>query len=702
MGADKIEALEPRTLFSVFVVSTTADSGSGSLRDAIILANASSADAKILFDLGSGLHTIRPLSALPAIVPRIDIEGTADSDGNPLIELDGANAGISVDGLTLVRNTPGNLRPSLISGLIINRFSGTGMHIDGDAPAWVFGCRIGTDFQGKHSHPNGAEGIQIFSANNQIGLPALGHANQNLISGNGDDGISISGDHNTIQNCLIGTDLNGKFALPNGGDGILVGDDSALIGGDRAVQRNIISGNGERGIDVNISNDDVIQGNYIGLSASGSVAIPNLDDGILLDSADGCLVGGDLDDPGARNVIGGIGAGHYGIFLDLGTNTVVKNNFIGTDSTGKKTLRLYARGISASFHSDNNQFLSNVISGGQAGLVLQNSSQDNIVSNCKIGTDVTGKIALGNTGDGVVIADSGQNTFDTNIIANSGGRGIVIVGNTAFNNKLTHNRIFNNGKLGISLGGLGVPLPNHPTSTAGPNDDQNYPVFASLTQTSTVANITGTLPVVLAGNYLLEFYISDPNDSSGFGEGRTFFSQGIVQANAAGNIAFDIEIPALAIGQHLTAIAISPGGDTSEFAKDIGVKGASVTGTVFNDANHNGKADTGELGLKGRTVFADLDSDGVVSETDIQAVTDSSGNYRLFGVPSGTIRVRLKPTSGWTQTFPASFRTVTIASLGLAKGVTFGQTKAAVVPDLSKFIAIKSDDTLTLLLNDSN
>ena len=53
---------------ATFTVTNTNDSGPGSLRQAILDANANSGPDTIAFNItGSGVHTISPASALPAI-----------------------------------------------------------------------------------------------------------------------------------------------------------------------------------------------------------------------------------------------------------------------------------------------------------------------------------------------------------------------------------------------------------------------------------------------------------------------------------------------------------------------------------------------------------------------------------------------------------------------------------------------------------
>ncbi len=91
-------------LLSTFVVSSTADSGPGSFRQAILDSNAATGGTSAIdFAItGTGVQTIAPLSPLPAITGRVVIDGTSQMGyaGTPLIELGGAQAG-DADGLTI-------------------------------------------------------------------------------------------------------------------------------------------------------------------------------------------------------------------------------------------------------------------------------------------------------------------------------------------------------------------------------------------------------------------------------------------------------------------------------------------------------------------------------------------------------------------------------------------------------------------------
>src|SRR5215467_9192063 len=114
-----------------FTVTNTNDSGAGSLRQAILDAN-TMGGGTIAFNIsGAGVHTISPLTALPAITKTVTIDGYtqpgSSANINPptqgikaviLIELSGAMAplGSNFSGLTL------NADNCTVRGLVINSF----------------------------------------------------------------------------------------------------------------------------------------------------------------------------------------------------------------------------------------------------------------------------------------------------------------------------------------------------------------------------------------------------------------------------------------------------------------------------------------------------------------------------------------------------------------------------------------------------
>ena len=118
---------------STFTVTNTNDSGAGSLRQAILDANASPGLDTITFAIaGGGIPTLQPLSQLPAFTsPALVLATNADGSNcntwPPTIgvELNGTSAGTGVDGLRFAAGSSG----SQVSGLAINRFSQDGIDI---------------------------------------------------------------------------------------------------------------------------------------------------------------------------------------------------------------------------------------------------------------------------------------------------------------------------------------------------------------------------------------------------------------------------------------------------------------------------------------------------------------------------------------------------------------------------------------------
>src|SRR5262249_37459181 len=133
-----------------------------------------------------------------------------------------------------------------------------------------------------------------------------------------------------VQGNLIGTDATGAAALGNYSGGILSSQSrDDLIGGPSVAARNVISSSAGFGIMVtgNYGGDNVSQGNYSGTDATGSVALGNGSDGILVAFSSHNIIAGNLV------------SGNYGCGLELSSspgfdeaNNVVQDNSIGTDA----------------------------------------------------------------------------------------------------------------------------------------------------------------------------------------------------------------------------------------------------------------------------------------------------------------------------------------------------------------------------------
>jgi Ca2+-binding RTX toxin-like protein len=236
------------------VTNTTDTTSPGSLRAAINSANAAPGADTIVFKIGSGLQTIAPTSPLPQILDFTVIDGTTQPGwaGSPLIELRGDSAGVGAVGLSIV--TSGNM----VRGLIINRFGDAGIDVsDGASSNLIVGNYIGTDPTGTIAEGNGTSfggpGVRIRDGASNTTIGGTTVADRNVISGNVGHGILIrdvlSG-NNLVEGNWIGTTATGAGALGNGLDGVHVqgGSSNNTIGGTAAGAGNTIAYNGGAGV----------------------------------------------------------------------------------------------------------------------------------------------------------------------------------------------------------------------------------------------------------------------------------------------------------------------------------------------------------------------------------------------------------------------------------------------------------------------
>ena len=205
----------------------------------------------------------------------------------------------------------------------------------------VRGNFIGTSATGAVALGNTNQGIAIIdgAAQNVIGGTTPGA--RNAISGNGANGILISDTGttgNTVLGNRIGTDATGDIELGNSDNGILidVGATNNLIGGPTPAARNVISGNSAMGVLISGAGTEgnKVQGNYIGTDKTGSLALPNTQSGVRINTnATNNTIGGTA--AGTGNVISG--NGQSGILLNADSNRI-RGNRIGLAATTNDAL----------------------------------------------------------------------------------------------------------------------------------------------------------------------------------------------------------------------------------------------------------------------------------------------------------------------------------------------------------------------------
>ncbi|HZI60435.1 MAG TPA: Calx-beta domain-containing protein [Pyrinomonadaceae bacterium] len=444
-----------------FVVTNTNNHGAGSLRDAIVNANATVGTDTIVFNIpGPGVKTINPVNQLPDLTDPVVIDGTTQPgySGSPLIEI----SGIAISsGRGLVIKAGG----STVRGLAIGNFSSGNAIFVTNCDNNVFQANyLGLEPTGTAARPNGVGLFLSNSSNNLIGGTTA--AARNVISANLTAGINLSGSNNVVQGNYIGTNPSGTAGIGFAQNGIEIsgaGTANNLIGGTSPGAGNVISGN-SRGI-VIVATGTTIQGNLIGTDATGTSKINGSVIGIQTLNSTNTVVGGLT--AGARNIISGHGGN--GVFLS-GVGSRLQGNFIGTDITGTLALGNSNTGVVAgngALIGGTTPEARNVIAanGGFGNIALgeNNSGVAATVQGNYIGTDVTGTKALSsNSQNGITIFTNGHLIGGTapgarNVI--SGNVNGIRVG--VFSGDVTGNVILGN-LIGLNAQGTG-PLPNSQT-----------------------------------------------------------------------------------------------------------------------------------------------------------------------------------------------------------------------------------------------
>lgn len=512
---------------ATYTVTNANDGGAGSLRQAILDANATPGSDTINFSIGSGVQTISPLSPLPTITAPVSLDATTQPgySGSPLIELNGTSAGSNSVGIRISAGS------SIVQGFVINRFhdqivleTGGGNRISGNF--------IGTDVNGTSASGFSNFGILISgSSDNLIGGTTT--AARNVISGGNFVGINILNTApagNQVQGNFIGTTAPGTASLGNRGSGILVSGPNNIIGGTATGARNIISANNDTGVEIfSLGAGSQVQGNYIGIDVTGTVDLGNRDDGVSINGAN-VLIGGTVAE--ARNVISGNGANGLLIGGSLSTGTQVQGNYIGTNATGNISLGNSRAGVHLLAAAGNTiggttAGAGNVISGNFlygveiSGNPTSDPSQPgNQVQGNFIGTNAEGTARVANLAHGIQIFGARNNLIGgtvagaRNLISGNtfgsgaGGNGILLDGGASGN-------VLQGNFIGTDINGS-APIPNAFHGVAISNASGN-----------TVGGAASGAGNVIAYNGLAGVSVATNTSASGFNNqirGNSIFS----------------------------------------------------------------------------------------------------------------------------------------------------------------------------------
>src|SRR5579859_2741316 len=467
---------------------------------------------------------------------------------------------------------------NVISGNI-----GFGIEMKGAMASSIQGNFIGTASNGTSALANSAGGVILEqgAGGNKIGGTVAGAGN--VISGNLGPGLQLTDggtDFTFVQGNYIGVDVTGTAPLGNGGSGLIVasGANESTIGGLDPTAANVISGNGGNGVLLSGTRGNHVQSNFIGTDFTGSSRIGNSGSGMVLDNAGENFIGGIFN---GGNVISGNGSG--GLTLngfDSNTNTI-QSNLIGVDATGAVALGNGGDGIILVGGANNNTiggifafFERNIVSGNSLhGIEISGVNTNfNVVEGNDIGINALGA-PLGNLGDGVRI---GQGAF-SNAIGVSAGNTIafnakgVVVTDSSTTAAIESNSIFSNLGLGIDLNDDGV-TPNTPGGPhSGPNNLQNYPVLTSAVSTggpNSITTVAGTLNSRPFASFHVGLFGNQTCDASGYGQGQNFLASSNVNTDSNGNASLYFTIATSLIGSgFFTTTATESGNNvTSEFS----------------------------------------------------------------------------------------------------------------------------------------
>jgi parallel beta-helix repeat protein len=516
-----------------FTVTTTADSGAGSLRQAMLDANAAAGADLIRFQIApGGAQTITPLSPLPPLTDSVTLDGTTQGGyaGHPLVEIEGSElGGENPDGL-LVAAPSCTLR-----GLILNRFGRTAVVFGDNSDNSVLEqCLVGTDFAGTKPLANSL-GVLIAQTSGVT-------LRDCTLSGNG-IGVRIENDaqDSVIEHNIIGLDISGSTPLGND-EGIVVEG-----GADAVIEGNVIAGNALFGISLRgTSVRSTVQNNSIGISRSFEI-IPS------------GLAGVEIASSAENKLLDNLIVGHLWAGVLLQGNSAQRNRMEGN------LLALNAYGVDLRGGAQNN-FL-----GGA------DQSPPNVIE--------------GSIVDGVTLSGEGTraNMVQRNELSGNGGSGVAVFSD---DNHILGNRIFANGIDGVRVGAgengpfaervairansirdngdLGIRLET--AQMLGANRLQPAPTLLAVGSEANGTVVFGSLHAAPNTRYEIEVFANAEPDPSGRGEGERLLTTLAVTTNATGSASIAAGgLPNTLRDQFLSATATDPEGNTSAFSNALRV-----------------------------------------------------------------------------------------------------------------------------------
>ncbi len=347
-----------------------------------------------------------------------------------------------------------------LSGSVVSANSGNGVQINDSSGDVLTGDFIGTDVSGMRQvdafgNPlgNSYDGVAIFGGSTYNSITDSVIGNNGRADGAGVELNETGTDYNTIAGDFIGINAKSTYALPNyNGVEIDGGASSNTIGAvTSGTPSDVISGNNWDGVHIvdslggtggNPTQYNVVEGDYIGVTADGTASLGNAQSGVAIyDGASGNTIGGvggiaDLCVTGPGNLISGNGSNGVYISDSTTNDNLVVGDSIGTNAAGNQAL---ANGTGVCITNGANlNTIGGTITGGNPcnviagndsdGVHIVNGAVENQVAGNYIGVNVSGQGALGNGASGVAIFAGAYGNI-VGVAPNGNGSGNVISGN---------------------------------------------------------------------------------------------------------------------------------------------------------------------------------------------------------------------------------------------------------------------------------
>ena len=263
---------------------------------------------------------------------------------------------------------------------------------------------------------NRNNGVQISNGAQRNVIGGTNAGTRNIISHNGINGVTVL-DSGTRDNMIIGnyigTDVNGTAPLGNATEGVIIqrGAQFNAIGGSGPGEGNVISANAMRGIglwDTDVMSNTVAATILASMPAGHELGNNGL--GVVISNgASYNRVGGTL--PGERNVISGNSDSGVGLWDSSTMSNTITGNYIGLAVNGLTALGNYGNGVLLASQVQRNRVGGasagerNVIGGnrGHGIYVGEKGTRDNVIVGNYVGLDITGSTAVPNLCSGVTL-----------------------------------------------------------------------------------------------------------------------------------------------------------------------------------------------------------------------------------------------------------------------------------------------------------